>query len=50
MLVALRDLFGGGMAPEALAVAWVAAATYAVVAVKLAAYVFSREWAVMRGV
>jgi sodium transport system permease protein len=50
VLVALRDLFGGGMAPEALALAWVAAATYAVVAVKLAAYVFSREWAVMRGV
>ena len=50
VLVALRDLFGGGVAPAALALAWVAAAVYAVMAVLLAAYVFSREWALMRGV
>jgi hypothetical protein len=50
VLVAMRDLFGGGVAPEALVLAWVAAAVYATVAVLLAAYVFSREWALMRGV
>jgi hypothetical protein len=48
--VAVRDLFGGGIAPAALALAWGAAALYAVGAVLLAAYVFSREWALMRGV
>ena len=50
VLVAMRDLFGGGVAPEALVLAWVAAAVYATLAVLLAAYVFSREWALMRGV
>jgi sodium transport system permease protein len=50
VLVTMRDLFGGGVAPAALALAWVAAAVYAVMAVLLAAYVFSREWALMRGV
>jgi sodium transport system permease protein len=50
VLVAMRDLFGGGIAPGMLALAWVAAAFYAVGAVLLAAYVFSREWALMRGV
>jgi sodium transport system permease protein len=50
VLVAMRDLFGGGVAPGALALAWGAAALYAVGAILLAAYVFSREWALMRGV
>ena len=50
VLVAMRDLFGGGVAPVALALAWTAAAAYAVGAIMLAAYVFSREWALMRGV
>jgi sodium transport system permease protein len=50
VLVAMRDLFGGGVAPGALALTWVAAAAYAVASVLLAAYVFSREWALMRGV
>lgn len=50
VLVAMRDLFGGGVAPAALVLAWAAAAIYAVLAVLLAAYVFSREWALMRGV
>ncbi|MBN1976507.1 MAG: ABC transporter permease [Anaerolineae bacterium] len=50
VLVAMRDLFGGGVAPGALALAWAAAALYAAGAVLLAAYVFSREWALMRGV
>jgi sodium transport system permease protein len=50
VLVALRDLFGGGIAPGALVLAWGAAAVYAVAAVLLAGYVFSREWALMRGV
>ncbi len=50
VLVAMRDLFGGGIAPGMLVLAWVAAALYAVGAVLLAAYVFSREWALMRGV
>ncbi len=50
VMVTMRDLFGGGVAPGALALAWTAAATYAVAAILLAAYVFSREWALMRGV
>ena len=50
VLVAMRDLFGGGVAPGALALAWAAAALYAAGAILLAAYVFSREWALMRGV
>ena len=50
VVVAMRDLFGGGVAPGALALAWAAAALYAVGAILLAAYVFSREWALMRGV
>jgi sodium transport system permease protein len=50
VLVAMRDLFGGGIAPGALALAWVAAALYAVGTILLAAYAFSREWALMRGV
>jgi sodium transport system permease protein len=50
VLVAMRDLFGGGVAPGALALTWVAAAIYAVVSILLAAYAFSREWALMRGV
>ena len=50
VLVAMRDLFGGGVAPATLILTWGAAAVYAVLAVLLAAYVFSREWALMRGV
>ena len=50
VLVAIRDLFGSGVAPGVLALAVVAAAAYAIVFVLLAAYVFSREWALMRGV
>jgi sodium transport system permease protein len=50
VLVAMRDLFGGGVASGTLALTWVAAAVYAVGAILLAAYVFSREWALMRGV
>lgn len=50
VLVAMRDLFGGGIAPGMLVLAWGAAALYAVGAILLAAYVFSREWALMRGV
>jgi len=50
VLVAMRDLLGSGVAAGALALAWAAAAVYAVGAILLAAYVFSREWALMRGV
>jgi sodium transport system permease protein len=50
VLTAMRDLFGGGIAPGALALTWVAAAAYSVLSVLLTAYVFSREWALMRGV
>ncbi len=50
VLVAMRDLFGGGVAAGTLALTWVASAVYAVGAILLAAYVFSREWALMRGV
>jgi len=50
VFVIIRDLFGAGAAPGSLILAWVAAAIYAVGAVLLASYVFSREWALMRGV
>jgi sodium transport system permease protein len=50
VLVAMRDLFGGGITPEVLVLTWAAAAAYALGATLLAAYVFSREWALMRGV
>jgi len=50
VLVAVRDLVGGGVALAPLMVAWGAATVYAAGAVLLAAYVFSREWALMRGV
>jgi hypothetical protein len=50
VLLAMRDLFGGGIAPATLALTGVAAAIYAVGSILLAAYVFSREWALMRGV
>ena len=50
VVVTMRDLFGSGVAPQVLALTWVAASTYAVGTVLLAAYVFSREWALMRGV
>jgi ABC-type Na+ efflux pump permease subunit len=50
VLVAMRDLLGGGVAPAMLALTWVVAAAYAVGAILAAAYVFSREWALMRGV
>ncbi len=50
VLVAMRDLFGGGVAVETLILTWLAATIYAVGAILLAAYVFSREWALMRGV
>lgn len=50
VLVAMRDLFGGGVAPGTLVLTWMAAAAYAMGSILLAAYVFSREWALMRGV
>ncbi len=50
VLVAMRDLFQGGVAPGTLALAFVAASIYAIGAILLAAYVFSCEWALMRGV
>ncbi len=50
VLTAMRDLFGGGIAPGALVLTWMAAAAYAVLSVLLTAYVFSREWALMRGI
>ncbi len=50
VLVAMRDLFGSGLVPHVLALAWIAAAVYAGLSVLLAAYVFSKEWALMRGV
>jgi sodium transport system permease protein len=50
VLVAMRDLFGGGVMPGVLVLTWTAAAIYAIIAILLAAYTFSREWALMRGV
>ena len=50
VLVAMRDILGGGIAPAALALTWGTATVYAIGSILLAAYVFSREWALMRGV
>jgi len=49
VLVAVRDLFLQGLAPASLALAVVASVAYALLSILLAAYVFSREWALMRG-
>lgn len=48
VMVAMRDLWGGGIAPAKLLLALLAATIYAVGTVLIAAYIFSREWA-MRG-
>jgi sodium transport system permease protein len=49
-LVAVRDLFQGGVTPQMLVLTFGASLAYALLAILLAAYVFSREWALMRGV
>ncbi|MCX7681209.1 MAG: ABC transporter permease [Anaerolineae bacterium] len=49
VLVAMRDLWGGGIAPGLLLLTWLAAAIYAGLAIYLAAYLFSREWVLWRG-
>jgi len=49
VLVAVRDLFLQGLSPALLAVAAVASTGYALLSILLAAYVFSREWALLRG-
>jgi sodium transport system permease protein len=48
-LVAVRDLFLQGLQPTMLALTVVASVLYAALSILLAAYVFSREWALMRG-
>ncbi len=50
VLIAVRQLFGGGVAPGTLLLACGLAMVYAVLSILVAAYVFSREWALMRGV
>jgi len=49
VLTAMRNLFGGGVAPEMLLLTGGAAIVYAAAAILLAAWAFSREWALMRG-
>ncbi|MCP4544090.1 MAG: hypothetical protein GY832_43825, partial [Chloroflexi bacterium] len=49
VLTAMRDLFGGGVAPEMLLLTGGAAVVYSVASILLAAWAFSREWALMRG-
>jgi len=49
VLIAVRDLFLQGLPPSLLVLTVVSAVVYAVLSVLLAAYVFSREWALMRG-
>jgi sodium transport system permease protein len=48
-LVAVRDLFLQGLRPTALALTAAASVAYALLSILLAALVFSREWALMRG-
>jgi hypothetical protein len=48
-LVAVRDLFLQGLRPAMLALTAAASVIYAALSILLAAYVFSREWALMRG-
>ncbi len=49
VLVAARDLFLGGLPPAMLVLTVVAAVVHAIVSVFFAGHVFSREWALMRG-
>jgi sodium transport system permease protein len=49
VLVAVRDLFLRGLPPAMLALVAVTSVVYAALSILLAAYVFSREWALMRG-
>jgi sodium transport system permease protein len=49
-LVAVRDLFLQGLSPAMLALTGVASVAYAVLSILMASYVFSREWALMRGI
>lgn len=49
-IVAIRDLFSGVLAPLDLVIAVLSAAVYAALALALSAYVFSREWALVRGI
>jgi sodium transport system permease protein len=48
-LVAVRDLFLQGLAPAMLVLTGVTSILYGALAILLASYVFSREWALMRG-
>ena len=49
VLVAVRDLFLSGLPPAMLVLTAVTSSIYAVLSILLAAYVFYREWALMRG-
>lgn len=49
VLVAVRDLFLSGLPGGMLALAAATSLLYAALSIWLAAYVFSREWALMRG-
>ena len=49
VLVAVRDLFLSGLPPAMLILTTITSSVYAVLSILMAAYVFSREWALMRG-
>ncbi|GAB4437891.1 MAG: hypothetical protein Kow00120_05300 [Anaerolineae bacterium] len=48
-VIAIRDLFSGVLLPARLAVALLSGVVYAALAMALAAYIYSREWALVRG-
>ena len=47
-IIAVRDLFGNSLTSGALALAVISASAYAVVAILVASYVYSHEWALAR--
>jgi sodium transport system permease protein len=48
-ILAVRDLFSGGLDPAVLAVALVGSLAFTTAGIVVAGYLFSREWALMRG-
>lgn len=49
-IIAIRDLFSQSLAPVGLVVAVITTSVYAAGALGLAGYVYSREWALVRGI
>jgi sodium transport system permease protein len=49
-IIAIRDLFGQTLVASGLGLAVLSTSLYALVALALASYVYSREWALVRGI